>query len=236
VGFTIIAILSGALILPGICMLTAIFLASWTDELTPEPPPLNSALGITTVGLASIAVHTIWAAALVGNSWVIEKWGPIVAIPPANPYLFLSGDLQKFGDYADIFSLFSGLTAVCIIGVLMGRLGTWYIQQTGQQQLFGGPLTNLFKEAEGPDALVTCYIVSKINHEGVILGYEGKVVTLSRDAERNPISVTMEGVTTFYLKFSKTGMTRTVGSNQMDWLVVNKENWENIAFKVFVIE
>jgi hypothetical protein len=217
-------------------MLVVMFLSSWTDEQTLEPPPLNSALSIAIIGLASIAVHTFWALLLVGNSWFVGRSGPLLDMPAANPYLFLSGDLKKFADYRDIYSLFSGLIMVCIVGVLMGRVGAWCMQRTNQQQIFGGTLTNLFKEAEGPDALVTCYIVSKINHEGTILGYEGKVISLSQDSERNPIAVTMQGVTTFYLKFTDTGITRLTGSNELDWLVVNKENWENIAFKVFVVE
>lgn len=228
-GFTIVAILTGALLLPGIIFICTFYIAGWTDEVAVEPPPLSSIMTVGIVGVATLATHFAWAVVLYVNDCI----EPLFSVPMANPYLFMSDHLEGMSSSDGIFGLFSGLLWVSAVGGILGfAAGKGYLKRK-DQSLFYGPLQKVVTQAEGPNAFVSAYVLVKIQHDDKILGYEGVVHRFSQDSDRNPSSVTLKDVSVFQLVLGERGPRRVEGRSSMDWITISSAEWSNIAVKVW---
>ena len=118
-GLTLIAILTAALLLPGIIAARAFYQASKTSEVAPSIPALSSTAGIALVGLFSGYVHFISVAALFASA----ASPPLVPLPLANPYRLFTTEVAGLDSLDAAFSLFFGLAWLCATALLTGFAG-----------------------------------------------------------------------------------------------------------------
>ncbi|MDP0881237.1 hypothetical protein, partial [Klebsiella variicola] len=78
------------------------------------------------------------------------------------------------------------------------------------------------------------YVLTKTDVEGGILGYQGTVVSLIRDADRFPVKVVMRNVAIFYLELAGDRPRRREVGESIDWIALSSEEWPNIAFRVIL--
>ena len=175
-GLTLIAILTGAMLLPGIVAAHFFYRAGKTGEVDPLVPALGSPTGIAQVGALSVIVHVAFVAGL----WAVSQLPHWTALPLANPYRFFRDDSHGLVDLTDAFALMSGLSWLMLVAVVVGRgIGELYMRLSNRS-IFYGPMNQLVIAADGPNRFITAYVLTKIEHEGAILGYEGVVENLAR--------------------------------------------------------
>lgn len=229
-GLTLIAIFSAALLLPGIIAARAFYFAGQTREVEVPVPSLSTPDGIALVGFFSLLTHALYIALLsAAMSYPYES-----GLPPANPYLAFNPPgalfaLQVAGRFATgliLLSLLAGLT-----GLVAGRLA---IKLLGTSTFYG-PLGDVIESGKGDDKFITAYVLSKISHEGRIVGYQGTVDSMVRDENRYPSKVILRDVVPFYLSLADPAPTRTESDQIIDRLVLSADEWHNVAFKVFQV-
>jgi hypothetical protein len=227
-GLTLIAILTAALLLPGILAAWAFFRAAQTNEVESSVPALSTPEGIALVGGFSVAVHFLYILILKA----IVSLPPRIPLPLADPYVLFSPDPHLTTSDA-AYALFSGLVGLGILALVLGRVAGWLLMRREDKSIFYGPLSDLLESGHGDDSFISAYVISKIGDEKRVFGYQGTVVSLSRDADRYPSKVVLRDVVPFYLHMAPGGPRRQETNQLIDWLVLTAADWHNIAFRVY---
>ena len=223
-GLTLVAILTAALLLPGIIAARSFYLAGQTREVDVPVPPLSTPEGIALIGAFSIAVHTIYVVGLKS----IAALPPLIPLPLANPYA-LFAEPHGLAPLDLAFALFAGLLLLSALAFVLGLVTGRFVRRS----YFYGPLAEVLESAEGDDKGILAYVVSKIEKDGMLVGYQGTVDALFRDADRFPTKVVLKEVVAFYLELGEAGPRRIESEQLIDWIVLRAEDWHNIAFRVF---
>lgn len=231
-GLTLVAILTAALLLPGIVAARAYYFSAQTNEVEVPTPPLSTSDGIALVGSFSVAVHFIYVIALL----CLSNVKPRTWLPLANPYVFLSETGFSSSSLLDAFSLFSGLTCLCLLAGAIGFAAGKLMLLRKDQSSFYGPLTDVLQSARGDDTFIVAFVLSKIVHENKLLGYQGTVTSLFRDADRYPSKVILKDVAPFYLEMTDNEPIRHEADETIDWIALSSDDWHNIAFRVYRFE
>lgn len=227
-GLTLIAILTAALLLPGIIAAHAFYSAAKTNEVEGAVPALSSAEGIALVGGFSMGVHFLYVMGLK----LVASWPPIFPLPLADPYkLFAPDPAVATSDAA--YALFSGLVGLSIVAVALGKAVGWILMRRKDKSVFYGPLSDLIESGRGDDTVIVAYVISKLGDDKRLIGYRGPVASLFRDADRFPSKVVLKEAALFYLHIEDDGIRREEKGQLIDWLVVTSADWHNIAFRVY---
>jgi hypothetical protein len=227
-GVTLLAVLTAALLLPGIIAAKFFYRAGSTPEVDAVLPSLSSAEGLAQLGLFSVAVHLLYATALLGIS-ALPDW---TGLPLADPYLpLIGGDLPP--TRGAVWSLFAGIALLCAAAVPCGMVAGALVYRFGDRSLFYGPLTELIAQGRGRRRFITAYILSKVGEDGRHLGYQGTVKSLVRDADRLPAKIVLQDAYIFTLTVTSHGTTRRENERQMEWITLSATDWHNVAFRVF---
>lgn len=230
-GLTLIAILTAALLLPGIIAARMFYQAAQTNEVEPAVPPLSSTDGIALVGLFSVVVHLIYAVALkVAYGIRAPAW--LGVMPVADPYAPFTA---AHADLDTALSLLLGLTGLCVlalpVGILAGRLVMLFEDKT----IFYGPMAEVLAKTGSDKDFVIAYVLTKIEQDKRLIGYQGTVVSLLRDADRFPAKVVLKDVSVFYLTVSNGRLVRRETRETIDWIALAATDWHNIAFKILKV-
>lgn len=184
------------------------------------------------IGGFSVLVHVIYSF----GQKIVADFPPYFDWPPADPYILLGTTGAPGITPSVVLSVFSGLLLLVItsmvVGIVVGRI----VLSASDGTIFHGPLKDILEKADGPDAWITAYVLTKIEHEGVVLGYEGNVVTIARDSERLPVKVVLKDARPFRISSTMAEERRKEEDMVMDYLVLSAEDWHNIAFRVYRIE
>ncbi|WP_295527806.1 hypothetical protein [Novosphingobium sp. Chol11] len=228
-GATLLAILAGALLLPGIIATQSFFRSARTAAVDPPLPALTSSEGVALVGGFSVVVHALFVSGLAG----LHLFAPLIALPWADPYIFAEARLAAMSGNAAAFALFWGLFWLCGVAVLIGALAGRLCLRWGKHAILYGPLSQVYLQGNAPRRFITAYVLTKVSHEGKVLGYEGIVESLAHDAGRYPAQVILRDAESFTLDFSAVVPVRAKAGIRIDWIVLNREEWANIAFSVY---
>ena len=160
-GLTLVAILTAALLLPGIIAARSFYLAGQTREVDVPVPPLSTPEGIALIGAFSIAVHTIYVVGLKS----IAALPPLIPLPLANPYA-LFAEPHGLAPLDLAFALFAGLLLLSALAFVLGLVTGRFVRRS----YFYGPLAEVLESAEGDDKGILAYVVSKIEKDGMLVG------------------------------------------------------------------
>lgn len=227
-GLTLVAILTAALLLPGIIAARFFYFAGETREFEVPVPPLSSANGIALVGGFSVGVHALYVLILK----LAAQLPPFIPLPLANPYL-LFVESTELSALDAAWVLFSGLAFLAIMAVITGFLTGRAALAIAGKSRFYGPLSDIVESAKGDDKFITAYVLSKIQNDERLIGYQGTVDSLYRDGDRFPSKVVLKDVVPFYLRFGESAPERDEADQLIDWLVLSADDWHNIAFRVY---
>lgn len=231
-GLTLLAILATALLLPGILAMRSYYRAGRVAEADPVFPPLSGVEGLALAGVFCIAVHAVYAILLAE----FARLPALVPLPLADPYavfaLRSNADLTR----SHVIGLLLGLIGLGVTGELAGRIAAWLGKRYGDPGVFHGPLADILTLNVGPNDFINAYVLTKTDVEGGILGYQGTVVSLIRDADRFPVKVVMRNVAIFYLELTGERPRRREVGESIDWIALSSEEWRNIAFRVILVE
>lgn len=228
-GLTLVAILTAALLLPGIIAATAFFFAAQTKEIEASVPPLSTPNGIALVGGFSVLVHFMYVLALK----TAVQLPPITNLPLANPYIFFGNAHQEFNTVNDAYALFLGLIGLCALAVALGYLIGVAALHREDKSVFYGPLAEIVAKGIGDNSFITAYVLTKMTNADRPIGYEGTVTSLIRDDDRYPSKVILKDASIFYMSFDTDTTSRIETGETIDWIALESDDWHNIAFQVF---
>lgn len=227
-GATLIAILTAALVLPGILAARAFYQAGRIVEVEPSVPSLSSSEGLAMVGAFSLAVHLLYALALT----LVADLPDVTGLPLANPYRFFAGDRYAAGQPDDVLAIFLGLTLLCFAAFAVGQIAGQVMMRL-DRVIFYGPMTELVAAGQGDSRYIAAYVLTTIEHGEGLLAYQGTVTNLVRDGDQFPVKVMLKNASTFIVKTDATGTVRREETGTIDWIALSSEGWQNIAFRVF---
>lgn len=230
-GLTLIAVLVTALLLPGIVATKAFYQFAQTKEVEPAIPSLTSADGIAQIGLLSVFVHLTYVICL---GIVATAHGPqrLAGIPLANPYVAM---LVPPATIESVYALISGLFFLCLLAIVLGTLAGRLVMWGGDSSIFYGPMAEVFAKTGSDQDFIIAYVLTTIEQEGALIGYQGTVVSLLRDADRFPAKVVLKDASVFRLVMAEGRPMRREAGETIDWIALSAEQWHNIAFKVFKV-
>lgn len=240
--FSFNLVLALFLLAPGFAAAAGLYVESQIQKIKSPPPPPGSILSLTIITVGALAAHLAGAAIYGAQDLYAHLGGPTLRLPfDPNPYRALaslaapSATMLSGGQIVQLLASLLGLTVLAFFAAGAG-LKRANLAGGMNQPLYGW-LSDI-PTANGEDEAVLAYIVSDIEHEGVIVGYEGVVVDIVTNSEKEIASVLLSGCETFYLVVSKTGLRRqrVERTDAIPQLHVQKEHIRNIAFQhvVFV--
>lgn len=237
------------LLAPGFAAFAGVFFSAQRDgRLHPAPPTPNSVLTLALVTLSSLGLHALWAILLALQHLYVSTG--CFSIPvPFEPNIYL--DLLRAGAKesqappitgADIAFALASLVALSIIGygltvwIITSRFAETHLR--GYLYGWAGDLVQEIQDGE-PDKLrlVTAFVLTKTDHEGVAFGYEGLLRNLTLSADKEIASISLSEVTAFYVKmkpgaFKRVVLPRTSG---IPTLYMEKAEIRNVAFQVYQV-
>lgn len=224
---TIAAVLTAALLLPGVIGLSIFYSNVGTSEVKVTPPPLGAVTSIAIAGMLSVISHVLWSALLALNE-VLPHYIPT---PAFDPYRLLFSPKDQLLSSTEMFAGLIGLVCTCIVGGICGRIaaaGTW---EWRSRYLFGW-LYSIIEKAGPAENYINAYVVTKIENDSDTLGYEGTVENLVLDEQRQIVGVTLINVATFYLRMNKNDVRRINANSNLPHLVLRASDYHNVALVV----
>lgn len=237
------------LLAPGFAAFAGVFFTAQRDgRLHPAPPAPNSVLTLALVTLSALGLHALWATFLALQHLYVTTGCFSIPVPfEPNIYLDLLRAGAKEGHAppitsADIAFALASLVALSVIGY---GLTVWIITSRFAEKhlrgyLYGwaGDLVQEIQDGE-PDKLrlVTAFVLTKTDHEGVAFGYEGLLRNLTLSADKEIASISLSEVTAFYVEmkpgaFKRVVLPRTSG---IPTLYMEKAEIRNVAFQVYQV-
>ena len=231
-GLTLVAVLTAALLLPGIIATRVLYQAGRTREAEPAIPPMTSAEGIGIIGAVSVAIHLLYVMIL----GAVSLLPPLIPLPLADPYELLFGVPLSGEAIGLTFSLFAGLVWLCLLAVIAGFVIGRLVLRWGAGEFFHGPLQEIVSQGEGDDAFTVAYVLTKIEREGRMVGYRGTVARLLYDADRFPTKLLLKDAVAFTLDITSDAPRRREQGSNIAWLALAAADWHNVAFSTWRIE
>ncbi len=237
------------LLAPGFAAFAGVFFSTQRDgRLHPAPPTPNSVLTLALVTLSALGLHALWATLLALQHLYVTT-GCFSIQVPFEPNIYL--DLLRAGakgsqappiTSADIAFALVSLVALSIIGygltvwIITSRFAETHLR--GYLYGWAGDLVQEIQDGE-PDKLrlVTAFVLTKTDHEGVAFGYEGLLRNLTLSADKEIASISLSEVTAFYVEMKPDAFKRVVlpRTSGIPTLYMEKAEIRNVAFQVYQV-
>ena len=231
-GLSLVAVLTAALLLPGIIATRILYQAGRTREAEPAIPPMTSPEGIGIIGAFSVGIHLIYVSIL----GAISLLPPLVPLPLADPYALLFGKAPTGRPVALAFALFGGLAWLCLLALGVGFVTGRVVLRRGAGEFFHGPLQEIVVQGAGGNTFTVAYVLTKMEREGRMVGYRGTVARLLYDADRFPAKLLLKDVVAFTLDITGDAPRRREQGSNIAWLALAAADWHNVAFRTWRIE
>ncbi|RJX69177.1 hypothetical protein D6858_04605 [Tsuneonella suprasediminis] len=222
---TLLAIVAGALVLPGIFAVWAFYRTARTDEIDLPLPGLKSAAGLGQIGAFALASHLVFAGLLLAlvnsecGAWV-ASFNPYIKTVPDDPDELLR----------TIAGALFGLMILSLIALLLGLLAGEIVLSLGKGAMFYGAFSELFVAGKGSSKFIYGYILTKLEKNGSIIGYQGTVTSFIPGEDRFPEKIQLSNASMFTLNLY-TGKRREFDT-KIKSIALHRDEWSNIAFKV----
>jgi hypothetical protein len=201
------------------------------------PPPPGSILTLSVIGFGALASHALLALALALIDWYASTGAPSIAVPfQPNMYasmVAIGGHTPVAG--ADIAGI---LVETTVLSLLVYRLAPLLLDKSATvRQLRYGWLTDLIEQATPDNRYTTAFVLSSVQNDGVLLGYEGLVENLAFNSDKEIVAVTLLDVSRFAVHVGSKGVRRSdVRRELIPRLYIDKNNFKNVALTVYELD
>lgn len=242
--FSFNLVLALFLLAPGLALVAGVYAGSQQAHFNSAPPPAGSILTLTLVTAGALVAHAA-AALLYGlQRFACERIDHCL-VPPVdpNPYRWLasmlSGDASDAGLGLGWFLV--NLIALTAIVYLLSRnhirKDLTQKQSRYRAALFGW-LSDFIEKTENGKLPLIAYVLTDIEHEGRVVGYEGAVSNITLNASKEITSILLVECENFYLRLGAETSSRQPirKATPIEHLYLQQEDIRNVAFEVLDIK
>lgn len=225
------------LLAPGFAVFAGVYHSSHLGPVRSPPPPPGSILALSIVSLGALVAHFLGALLFLAQDWACPAVRACLKVgfnPNAYSAIFnLAADKATPLPPAEIVEVLATLIAVTACAFFI-------TQAIVRTEPAAGALKNILYGwlsgvaiAAGEDQAVLAYVLSDVQEDGAVVGYEGVVANMTTNADKEITSILMIECETFYLHVAPKGVfRRTVArENPIPQLYLDRSRIKNIAFE-----
>ncbi len=232
--FSVTLVLGLFLLAPGLAVFAGLYHGSKLGRVEAPPPPPGSILALSIVTVGAMAAHLVGAAVF----WLQDRLcgvGPCfrIAYEP-NIYAAIFNAALSKGEITGTEVVAILFTLVLLTGLAFwtARVAVGLAGERAMKGLLYGWLAEVDVGKDSGEA-VLAYVVSDIQENGTIVGYEGVVANMTTNAEKEITSILLDSCEIFYLRVSQRGVARRKVDRDSDigQLYLDRSHIKNVAFE-----
>ena len=232
-----VSLVLGLLLLaPGLATYAAIFHAGDVGPVRSPPPPPGSILTLAIITTGALVAHFSGALVLALQDWGCARWGHCLVVG------FRPDAYAVLADFASARRPIPVPDAVGILGTLLVLTVAAFVltrQAAGLRPVAGalrGVLYGWLNEvvvARDANEVVLAHVLSDVQNDGSVVGYEGAVANMTTNAQKEITSILLSDCITFYLLVTLNGVDRieTEADEPIEQLYLDRDRIKNIAFE-----
>lgn len=239
--FSYALVLALFLLAPGLGLYGGLYAGAHRAVFRPAPPGPGSVLTLGIIVLGALFAHTAWVlVCAAGVAWGTA--GLPVFLPSApNAYDVLLGAVIEhrstgLAGIAVFLLTMSLLTAATFL--LTARIVEWKPVRPFYRALVYGWLSGLVEEAARDGQFVLAYVVTDLQDGVRNLGYQGSVLNMAVNADKQITAIVLEEASAFYLKLDDDAVAHIPIPREtpLGQLYLDGPQIKNIAFEVYALE
>jgi hypothetical protein len=231
VTFSFTLVLGLFLLAPGLAAFAGLYHGSKLGRVEAPPPPPGSILALLIVTIGAMVAHLAGATAFWLQDLICSRAACFRVGYEPNVYAALFNVTIARGQ-------FTGAQVVLILFTLVLLTGLAFVSArgvVGEKALRGMLYGWLAEVALGQDRgeAVLAYVVSDVQEDGTVVGYEGVVANMTTNAEKEITSILLDSCEIFYLRVSQRGVARRKAERDSDigQLYLDRSHIRNVAFE-----
>lgn len=234
--FSFTLILGLFLLAPGLAAFASLYHGSRLGRVEAPPPPPGSILALSIITVGAMFAHLVGAVVFWLQDGWCHRWICVPVDYEPNVYTALFNVALARGKV-------TGAQVVAILATLAALTGVSYWRARALVALLGGKtaLKGMLygwladvDVAANSDEAVLAYVVSDVQEDGTVVGYEGVVANMTTNAEKEITSILLDSCEIFYLRVTSRGVARRKadrGSN-IGQLYLDRSHIRNVAFEL----
>jgi hypothetical protein len=235
VTFSFSLVLGLLLLAPGLAAFVGLYHGSRLGPVESPPPPPQSILAVSFVTVAALGAHLLGASVFLLQDLLCAGRACIPVSYEPNVYAALFSISAGRGRIAglEVVAILATLAVLTVLSFALARgIVSLFAGASGLKRLLYGWLGDLVV-AETDDEAVLAYVVSDVQDDGTVVGYEGVVGNMTTNAEREITSVLLISCETFYLRVTRAGVVRreALRSAPIEQLYLDRSRIKNVAFE-----
>jgi hypothetical protein len=228
------------LLAPGLAAFVGLYHGSRLGPVESPPPPPQSILALSFVTVGALGAHLFGAAAFLLQDLVCAYSRCFVVPYEPNVYVALFAAMvgRAGASGPEAVAILAALTALTILAFVSART---IVSVFGGREALKGLLYGWLGDlvvAQTPHEAVLAYVLSDVQDDGTVVGYEGVIGNITTNPEREITSVLLISCETFYLRVTRSGVVRRETSRALpiEQLYLDRAHIRNVAFERVRIE
>lgn len=233
--FSFTLVLGLFLLAPGFAIFAAIYHGARLGPVDSPPPPPGSILALAIVTVGALAAHLAGALAFWGQDALCGALACLAVDHEPNVYadLFNIALAKAPVSGSEVVSILATLAVLTAVSFGLTRsVAQAFVGRAGLKGVLYGWLADV-AVAEDPDEAVLAYVVSDVQEDGTVVGYEGVVANMTTNADKEITSILLTACETFYLRVGASGVVRRKAqrTSPIPQLYLDRTRIKNVAFE-----
>jgi hypothetical protein len=229
------------LLAPGLGLYSGLYAGAHRGAFRPGAPSPGSVLTLGIIVLGALFAHTSWALACAANEAWISAGLPAIFPAAPNAYDVLLGAVVEHRSFGAggiaVFLLTSSLLTMATF-VLTAWIVEWPPAQALYRALVYGWLSGLVEAASDDERFILAYVVTDLSEGSRSLGYQGSVLNMTVNADKQITAIVLEEARAFYLRLDEDAVAHIPipRDTPLAQLYLDGPQIKNIAFEVYAAE
>jgi hypothetical protein len=229
------------LLAPGLGLYGGLYAGAHRGAFRPGAPSPGSVLTLGIIVLGALFAHTAWALVCFANDAWLAAGLPAFLPPTPNAYDVLLGAVVEHHSLGSggiaVFLLTSSLLTAAMF-LLTARIVEWSPVRPFHRPFVYGWLSDLVEAAADDEQFILAYVVTDIREGTRSLGYQGSVLNMTVNADKQITAIVLEEARAFYLRTDEEAVTHIPipRDTPLAQLYLDGPQIKNIAFEVYALE
>ena len=229
------------LLAPGLGLYGGLYAGAHRGAFRPGAPSPGSVLTLGIIVLGALFAHTAWALVCAANAGWLAAGLPALFPPTPNAYDVLLGAVIEHRSFGPggiaIFLLTSSLLTAATF-LLTAWVVEWPPARPFYRPLVYGWLSGLVEAAGNEEQFILAYVVTDLREGPRNLGYQGSVLNMTVNADKQITAIVLEEARAFYLRMDDDAVTHIPipRDTPLAQLYLDGPQIKNIAFEVYALE